>query len=97
MAALVFGSVEANEIAARDRAIRTLESLALEQADFGWWVRTVDMSGDEAAAAAWLHERRQWNRRKDMLTVADNAWEYRPNEAERERLSAEWDVPLNPE
>jgi hypothetical protein len=89
MAALVFGTEAANEIVRRDKAIRTLELLALEQADFDWWVRVVDMSEEQAAAAAWLHKRRQWNRRTDMLTVADNAWEYRPNEAERERLMAE--------
>ena len=87
MTAIVFGSAEAAEIANRDRAIAALEALALEAFEFDeGYIRAVDMSADEAAAAAWLHERGEWERRTDMLIVADNAWEYRPNEANLARL-----------
>ena len=94
MTALVFGSAEASAIVAIDRAIRSLELLTLEGAEFDdWWVRAGDMSEEEAAAAAYLHKRGEWRRRKDIA----GRWEYSPNYANRARLMDEWDVPLNPE
>jgi len=85
--ALVFGSAAANKVVARDRAIRTLEMLTIEGAEFGdWWVRASDMSEEHRAVAAYLHKRREWRRRKNI----DGGWEYSPNEANQERLLAEW-------
>ena len=86
MTAIVFGSAEAQAIAAENRIISSLEYEAYSNAQYDWWVDPFELTKAQKATVRRLISQGHWE--KEDLHIGYQAM-VRPNETERVRIAAE--------
>ena len=84
--AIVFGSAQAQAILQRDRMFSALEDMAVDNADGGFWVFYEDLTPDQRRVVQHFIDVGLWE--DDEGPDADRLC--RPNEDERDRLTAEY-------
>ncbi len=92
MTAIVFGSPEAAAVLKRDTAINNLEDMALDNASDGFWVFDSDLTPEQRRLVRKFVDVGFWEDSepdKPVTNLADPDRLYRPNEDERNRLTAE--------